>query len=320
VADTSPHVKHGPLSASSARIAAVGGGRALGDETSFDDEPAWAAPVILKVERVQNPGLWARYSQQKRLIASRVSAAGLLPEDQGVDARANEVWMKHGTGRGGASALEICAAPRGINPLFSADGYYGRAVYTAAAGVYSHSYASQVTHTDGQPASQMCLVRVAVGVPAVIKDRSGKETAFREPPDLPAGPAPPGAGQDAAPPQRADSVLANVRSDASRRDGGRFWAVMAYETAQVYPECAYRIPRATPCARARARLASHPAIPLITPPLTTRTRRHHHVPRVTRERERGGGGGFCGCFFHFIFCFYPFHIGGVRVIHAPQGT
>jgi hypothetical protein len=103
--------------------------------------------TVVKVERVQAPGLWAEYAAQRQKIGRQ----------NGGDF--NEQLVKHGTS--GTDPLLVARSPMGIDPRYSAPGRFGRGAYFAEEASYSHSgYTYAVPGTQDH---QMFLCRIAAG-------------------------------------------------------------------------------------------------------------------------------------------------------------
>ena len=88
---------------------------------------------IVRIQRIQNPSLWASFVNKAKALAS----AGDLKNAPGLDffAKARICWVKHATGK--TDPLAIAADKDGLDMLFSATGMMGKGVYTGEDAAYS---------------------------------------------------------------------------------------------------------------------------------------------------------------------------------------
>jgi len=157
---------------------------------------------ITQIQRVQNPKAWAAYySKVKQLAARNVEC-----DHPDVFLRANERWMKHGSG--GADPAIISEHEYGLDCRYSGDRcYYGRAAYTAEDVEYSDSYRYNIPGTN---LSQIFLVRVAAGRIKEVEQRTAEHKEWKHPPS------------------GYNSVRGDVRN-------GENMAIMVYQPEQAYP-------------------------------------------------------------------------------------
>ena len=96
---------------------------------------------VVKVERVQNPTLWARYATGRHLVNVR-------------EGDANERWLFHGTCA--QTPADVCNSDEGLDPRFSSGGFYGCSTYLAESAAYPvGGFAAATLFSDGGAASQL---------------------------------------------------------------------------------------------------------------------------------------------------------------------
>ena len=128
---------------------------------------------IIRVLRIENRGLWNKYSQCTRrmkcdLAEHGIEVAALVPTSPSplhrlqqlhqLDEALNERYLFHGTTLD--RALQI--AQQGFDFRLSKPGYYGQGTYFTSHSCKAHGYTSS---TKGTNARTMLLCRVAVGDP-----------------------------------------------------------------------------------------------------------------------------------------------------------
>jgi len=102
--------------------------------------------TVTKVERVQHKMRWEKFADQRNYVA------------RGNGGNANELRLWHGTG--GTASKQVATSASGIDPIYSAPGYYGRGSYFAEEADYSdRGYA----HNVGDGLKELLLVRVLAG-------------------------------------------------------------------------------------------------------------------------------------------------------------
>ena len=166
--------------------------------------------VITKIERVVNPALWDNYYFTRQALKKK-------PRNKG---SANELWVKHGTGK--TDGRLICRGEVGIDKNYSREtnNMFGKATYTAENAKYcdqkNYCYDCPTTGTR-----QMLLCRFAAGTIAQMTDGTYDSTDSAE-------------GKVHTrnlikPPDHHDSVRGDVVP------GSGFFALMSYRDYQIYP-------------------------------------------------------------------------------------
>lgn len=171
--------------------------RLMRDETGLGQQSNVWRKRILRVERVVNPVLWAGYHFRCERI-SRIN------RNRGC---ANELWVKHGTGR--VDPKKICEGEAGIHFNYSSDNcMFGRGTYTAENACYCDDNGYCYSCPDGS--RQILLCRLTAGT--VSEMAYGEESRkLKEAPD------------------GFDSVRGDVLP------GRGFFALMVYSSEQTYP-------------------------------------------------------------------------------------
>jgi len=125
---------------------------------------------LVKLERVQNRELWARYAQARHRVNLR----------EGGDA--NEQLLFHGTCA--LAPADVCSGDEGLDPRFSDGGFYGRGTYLAESAAYpvGGRYAHRVAGHNGAR-MQLLVVQACAGAAQECGGRVDAATKKMKMPD-----------------------------------------------------------------------------------------------------------------------------------------
>lgn len=173
--------------------------RRMRDQTGLGTRTNVWEKKVTKVQRVVNPRLWKRYHDYCQSLK-------LEPRN---NFSANEMWVKHGTGK--ASPELVCQSEAGVDKNYSQEdgNYFGKATYCAEDATYSDDGGYAYDVPDGIT-RQMLLCRFAAGTIAQMTQSSETLTLKH-------------------PPEYHDSV----RGDVMHGNGS--YALVAYRDYQIYP-------------------------------------------------------------------------------------
>ena len=125
---------------------------------------------VVKLERVQNRMLWARYVHARHLVALR-------------EGDANEQWLFHGTCA--LAPAQVCESEDGLDPRFSSGGFYGNGTYLAESAAYpvGGRYAHRVSGHNGAR-MQLLIVQAVCGAAQECGGRVSEATKKMKMPDI----------------------------------------------------------------------------------------------------------------------------------------